>query len=161
MSLLDSMFDGSLPANREEMVAVCERKIAEGEYEEAARIAQMYKNRVSDSAELTEKQKAVDMGYAFFVIGKAVFKSIQANPTMRTYDYFKAFFAAHVAGYWFFQQVLLKDIDEWDEESEHYSYLKQLDSFYDGLYKAYGNNPELDRADTDANEIFSSARRGF
>lgn len=94
-------------------------------------------------------------------MGKATFKSINSNPAFRTYDYFKAFFAAHRVGYWYFQQVLMKDIDYWDEESEHYPYFKQLDSFYDSLYQTFSENPELERADSDANDEISSAQRGF
>lgn len=161
MSLFDAMLGGSAPVNREELLVICEKKIANGEYQEAASMAQKYKNRVISSTALSEKQKALDMSYSFYLIGKAVFKNIGTNPAFRTYDYFKAFFAAHVAGYWFFQQILRKEIDEWDEKSEHYSYFKQLDSYYDELYKTYGDNPELEKADSDANEEISSARRGY
>lgn len=161
MSLLDSVLGRSAPVNREELLAICEKKITAGDYQDAASLAQNYKNRVISSANLSEKQKAVDMSYAYYLIGKAVFESINSNPMFRKYDYFKAFFAAHLAGYWYFQQVLMKDTDDWDEESEHYPYFKQLDSFYDSLYQTFSDNPELERADSDANDEISSAQRGF
>lgn len=161
MSLLDSVLGGSTPVNREELLAICEKKITAGAYQDAASLAQKYKNRVIRSTDLSEKQKAVDMGYAYYLIGKATFKSISSSPTFRTYDCFKAFFAAHRVGYWYFQQVLMKDIDEWDEKSEHYPYFKQLDSFYDTLYQTFSENPELERADSDANDEISSVQRGL
>lgn len=161
MSLLNSVLGGSAPVNREELLTICEKKITAGEYQDAASLAQKYKNRIIRSDNLSEKQKAVDMSYAYYLIGKAAFKSINSNPAFRKYDYFKAFFAAHRVGYWYFQQVLMEDIDNWDEESEHYPYLKQLDSFYDSLYKTFSENPELERADSDANDEISSAQRGL
>ena len=159
MSLLDSVLGRATPVNREELLAICEKKIANGEHQEAAQMAQKYKNRVLDSTELSEKQKALDVSYAYYLIGKAVFSSINANPAFRTYDYFKAFFAAHRVGYRYFQQVLMKEDDEWDQESEYYPYLKQLDSFYDDLYTTCHDNPELERADLDANREVSLAQR--
>lgn len=156
MSLIDSVLGGSSPVNREELLAICEKKIAVGEYQDATSLAQKYKNRVVRSANLSEKQKAVDLSYAYYLISKAVFKSIDSNPSFRTYDYFKAFFAAHRVGYWYFQQVLMKNIDDWDEKSEHYPYFKQLDSYYDSLYRTFNENPELERADSDANDEIKS-----
>lgn len=161
MSLLDSVLGVTTPVNREELLAICEKKIAAGAHQEAASLAQKYKNRVISSTDLSENQKAVDMGYAYYLIGKAVFESISSSPTFRTYDYFKAFFAAHRVGYWYFQQVLMRDCNEWDENSEHYPYFMQLDSFYDELYQTFSENPELERADSDANDEISLAQRGL
>lgn len=159
MGFLDGFLGSGAPVNREEMLALCERNISSGQFEEAAKIAQKYKNRVIDSGALSESQKTLDAAYAWYCLAKAAFHGIEANPSHRTYDHYKAFFAAHVMGYWCFQNLLAHDVDDWDTSSEHYPYFKELDDYYDALYHNYGDDEELERADTDANELIGNARR--
>ncbi len=159
MGLLDSLFGGGAPVNREEMLTLCERNISAGQFEEAAKIAQKYKNRAIDSRALSESQKTLDAAYAWYCLAKAVFHGIEANPSRRTYEHYRAFFAAHVMGHWCFQELLMSDVDDWDTSSEHYPYFEELNGYYDALYRDFGDDEELERADTDANELISNARR--
>ena len=158
MSLLDSLFGGSLPVNREELVTICEQKISEGDSRGAAKLAQKYKNRVIASNNLSGKQKAIDGGYACYLICKAFFTTITSHSEQQNYKNFKAFFAGHRVGHMFFQELLMKDIGEWDESSEHYPYFKKLNTFYDSLYRKYSGNQELERADVDANRDIDLAQ---
>jgi hypothetical protein len=161
MGLFNKLLGKSLPVNREELLAICENKISSGDYRGAALIAQEYKNRVIASNALSEKQKALDMAYSYYLIGKSVFKIINTHPNNRSYDHFKSFCAAFSIGCWYFQQILMNDECEWDESSEHFPFYDQLTKYYHDLYETYGENPDLDRADTDANEEISIARRGY
>ena len=159
MGILDSVFGSSTPVNRDEMLAICDEKIRAGHHEEAARVAQTYKNRVIDSNVLSDEQKSIDAGYAWYMLAKSVYRNLQTNPAKRMYEIYKGFFAAHRMGYWCFQNVLMVGVLDWDKSSEHYPYVEELDSFYDELYRLLGDDPDLERADADANDAISSARR--
>ena len=153
MGWLENMMGGSGPIDKDEMLAMCDARMAERDYEGAARIAQKYKNKVIESEHLENNKKNECAAYAWYVIAKSVFKSITMDSTKRNYEIYKAFFAAHRMGYSCFQSLLLREDGEWDEESQHYPYFEELDQFYDELYKLYSDDPSLDRADIDANQL--------
>lgn len=159
MGLINSLFGGATPVNREEMVALCERSISLGQFEEAAKIAQKYKNRVIESKALSESQKTLDAAYAWYCLAKTAFHDIEANSSHRTYERYRAFFAAHIMGHLCFQDLLMSDVGDWDADSEHYPFFQELNDYYDALYRDYGDDEEIERADIDANELISNARR--
>lgn len=159
MGFLDSLFGGGAPVNREEMLTLCERNILSGQFEEAAIIAQKFKNRVINSGALSESQKTLDSAYAWYCLAKAEFHGIEANHSHRTYEHYKAFFAAYIMGHWCFQDLLMRDVDDWDTASDHYPYFEEINSYCDALYRDYGDDEDLERADTDANELISNAQR--
>lgn len=156
MSLFDVISSWAVPSSREKLLAICEKKIACGENQKAISIAMKYMKRrinsVSQSLEQKE-QKDLDMGFSYFIIGKALYNSIKVDPKFRTYNYFKGFFQAHFHVYGVFQ--------EFPPESKYFSFFNQINSFYDELYESYRNNTELERADIDANDEISKIRRSI
>ena len=161
MSLLGTSFGDSLPVNREELINICEQKISDGDSRAAALLAQKYKNRVIASGNLSDRQKAMDGGYACYLICKAMFTTITSGPDQQNYENFKAFFAGHRVGHVFFQELLMKNFAEWDESSEHYPYFKKLNTFYDSLFQKYKGNQDLERADIDANRLNDRAQNRY
>lgn len=153
MSLYDVIFWNITPTNRKKLLAICEKKIASGENQKAISLAIKYIKRgvctTSRSREQSE-QKDLDMGCSYYLIAKALFNNIKADPDFRTYKYFKVFFHAHFHAYGVFQ--------DFTQESEYYSYFKQTEFFYKELYDAYGDNPDIERADRDANNEIRAAR---
>jgi hypothetical protein len=154
MGLFDAIFGEITPKNREQLLDSCEKKIAIRDYEKAISLAMKYiKHGIRSTSRTLEQkeQKDLDMGCSYYIITKALFNNFKEYPATRIYKYFKLFFMAHFYSGSVFQ--------EYPEDSEYYSYLKKIDSFYDDLYKICCDNPDLKKADIDANEEIIEIRR--
>lgn len=156
MSLFDAIFGEITPRNRERLLAICEKRIACGENQKALSSAMKYIKRGINSTSRSREQKEqkdLDMGCSYYIIGKALFNNFKMDPAIRKYDYFKVFFHAHFHSGGVFQ--------DYPKDSQYYSYLQQIDSFYDEMYKTYSDNPDLKRADRDANDEIIAMRRAL
>lgn len=167
MNLLDRFLNKLIPQSREGLLTICAEKMRKGNYEEAVRFAQTYKNRCLDRDDIPDNEKSLNIGCAWYVIGLATYEGIRSRPNWRTYEYFKPFFGTYRMGYTFLQMYFDRCNKYYDNEStsslsiirERNCYLSHLDDMYKEMYDKYGEDPDLERADIDVNNELSDIEK--
>jgi hypothetical protein len=126
--------------------------IERGEYNGALRIAEAYKRYALNSIAPSPAEEAINVAYAYHMIAKAMFFLIANSKSARTYKNYLTFFFANVmctaclqAG----RGVAPKPSDP-DEKI-----VRERDSYYRELYQKCDGDPNLEKADIDANERVS------
>lgn len=138
-------------ASRDKLLPACDALIEQGRYITALNTAEDYKRNASKRASPSPAQEAVNMAYAHHAICKAAFFLITDGKS-RTYKNYYRFFFANVMTIACLQAgrgstPIVPDLDgKISDEREHY---------YRELYRLCDGDPNVERADADANRRVS------